>query len=104
VGTVGEGKLVGHMKSIGGRGAGIEEADIALAPLGLHKDGLETFEVFPRLQVSLNVWRDAGQALDYLFSAGSIYNAGIEPLQLADNHIMQHHTLFAASEADRVVA
>ena len=81
----------------------IYQAQVAFAAFGFDKDGLESFEEFPRLQVAFNRRRDADEAFGFFFRLQVIHDAGIERLHLLDKDIPEEGAGFATAQAQRFI-
>jgi len=75
----------------------IEQLDIPLLLLLLHEDRLQTLQVAPGIQVALDVRPHAEELLDRLLGPPVIHHAGIESLELLNQHRIEDRADHAAA-------
>jgi hypothetical protein len=99
-----EAEFIGDVEGVGLDLLRVEQAQVALAAFRLDEDGFQPFEIFPGLAVALDVGADAQQAgddLGGLFRRG--HDAGVQTLQLLDEHILQERLIGSVTQAQGVL-
>jgi hypothetical protein len=95
-----EAEFIGDVEGVSLDLLRVKQTQVALAALRLDEDGLQPFEIFPGLAIALDVGAEAHQASDDL---GSLFrrghNAGVQTLQLRDQHILQERLLRTVTQA-----
>ena len=90
-------------KVLASTGRRVEEADVALPLLGLDEDRLEALEVLPGVEVALDGGPHADEAVTDIFGLLVVDDAGVELLELGDQHRVEDGAGDAASEAQSLV-
>ncbi len=93
-----EGVLVRDVEGIGPDVDRVEELHVAFPVLRLNEHLLQTFEVLPGIEVPVLGGGDPTQSFDNFLGPLVVHHAGVEPLKLIDQDIVEEDPGLAPSE------
>jgi len=103
-GAVGEGVFLGHVKGVGRGIIRVDHPHVALPPLTLHEHRLHPAQILPGLEVPVDGGRQARDGAHHGLGALLVHHLGIELLELAGEHVVEHQPGVAVAQTKRLLA